>query len=466
VAGRTITLDGVPDEQWNRLRDLGIDVVYLMGVWRRSRIGRDIARREPALFPAYDEAMPGWQVRDVVGSAFCVSGYTPDRRMGSWDALDAVRSKLHDRNMRLMVDFIPNHTGFDHPWVTDHPDWYVSAPEDRFRHSPSEFRTVELPSGDVRFIACARDPFFPPWTDAAQLNYASAQTRAAMIDTLRSIARHADGARCDMAMLVLSDVFSRTWGELAGPAPGSEFWRDASAAVPGFLLLAEVYWDLEWRLQQLGFDYTYDKTLYDRMLRGSGDQVRAHLTADLEYQRRSARFIENHDEARSVSAFGDRVKAAAVVASTLPGMRFYYDGQFEGRRARLPVQLGASQEEPIDEQLAAYYDRVLLAANDPVYHHGQWRLYDVLGWDATARQLVAWRWKLGDDLRIVAANLGIVTAQGFVQVKDDLTSGDAFTFVDALDGRGYRRAGSDLAARGLYVCLAPGQAHLFRVAGA
>jgi hypothetical protein len=463
-AGRTITLGGVADEEWNRLRDLGIDVVYLMGVWRRSRIGRDIARAEPALFRAYDEAVPGWHVRDVVGSAFCVSEYVPDQRMGSWDELDAVRSKLHDRGMRLLVDFIPNHTGFDHPWITDHPDRYVNAPEDAFRRSPGEFRAVELPSGDVRFIACARDPFFPPWTDAAQLNYANLQTRAAMIETLRFIARHADGARCDMAMLVLSDVFSRTWSELTGPAPDDEFWREALAGVPGFLLLAEVYWNLEWRLQQLGFDFTYDKTLYDRLLHGSGGEVRAHLTGDLEYQRRSARFIENHDEARSASAFGDRVRVAAVVVSTLPGMRFYHDGQFEGRRAHVPVQLGASGEEPADERLVAFYDRILRAANDPVYHTGEWRLYDLSGWDETARDLVAWRWKLEDDLRIVVVNLGVVTGQGLLHVKGDLPPGDAFTFVDLLDGTPYRWAARDLTSSGLYVRLAPAQAHVFRVA--
>src|SRR5207302_3088107 len=120
-----------------------------------------------------------------------------------------------------------------------------------------------------------------------------------------------------------------------------EFWTDARAAVPDLLLIAEVYWDLEWRLQQLGFDFTYDKRLYDRLLHSPARDVAAHLTADDDYQRRSVRFIENHDEPRSASVFEDRVTAAAVVMSTVQGMRFYYDGQFEGRRVHVPVQLGA-----------------------------------------------------------------------------------------------------------------------------
>src|SRR5207248_2919397 len=153
--------------------------------------------------------------------------------------------------------------------------------EDEFRRNPSAFRVVEAPSGDVRFIACGRDPFFPPWSDVAQLDYFNLDARAALVAELRALARHADGARCDMAMLALSDVFARTWGAVAGAqAPATEFWAEARAAVPGFTLIAEVYWDLEWRLQQLGVDFTYDKTLYDRLLHGRAVDVRAHLTAD------------------------------------------------------------------------------------------------------------------------------------------------------------------------------------------
>ena len=230
----------------------------------------------------------------------------------------------------------------------------------------------------MRFVACGRDPFFPPWTDVAQLDYFSDDTRAAMLAELQTIARHADGARCDMAMLVLSAVFGRTWSALVkAPPPATEFWAEARAAVPGFLMLAEVYWDLDWRLQQLGFDFTYDKRLYDRLVHGAPRDVRGHLGADPEYQRRSARFIENHDEARSVVAFGDRVMSAAVVVSTVPGMRFYHDGQFEGRTARLPVQLGVMADEPVDDRLLAFYRRLLEVVDAPVFHSGEWRLLDI-----------------------------------------------------------------------------------------
>ncbi len=462
-AARALARGSVPAGGGGALRDLGIDIVYLMGIWRRSRIGREIARGEPSLFPSYDAALPGWRARDVAGSAYSIAAYEPDPAVGTWDEVDALRDRLHSHGMRLIVDFIPNHTGFDHPWIVGQPDRYVNAPEEIFRESPGAFRAVELPEGDVRFIACGRDPYFPPWTDVAQLNYADTTTRAAMIDVLRTIAAHADGARCDMAMLVLSDVFARTWGSLTGEPPAREFWEDAARAVPGFMLIAEVYWDLEERLQQLGFQFTYDKRLYDRLVEGDGFGVHDHLHGADDVQQKSARFIENHDEPRSAAVFGARQPAAAVAMSTVPGLRFYYDGQFDGCRVRVPVQLGASAEESGDDRVRAFYRALLPIVDAPAFHDGEWRLCPVRGIDETTRQLAAWRWKSAGALHVVAVNVGGQPAQGFVDIASDLDDGDAFSFTDLLDGRSYRWSRGDLAGKGLYVRLSTGQAHIFSV---
>jgi hypothetical protein len=224
--GRALTLGTIPEREWDRLAERGIDLVYLMGLWRRSPLGRQIARSEPQLFDSYDEALPGWRARDVVGSAYCIGGHEPDPRIGTWNDLAAVREKLSARGMRLIVDFIPNHTGFDHPWVDEFPDRYVQGDDAAFRRHPSAFRAIERSTGEVRFLACGRDPFFPPWTDVAQLDYFNDETRAAMIDLLKMLATHADGARCDMAMLALTEVFGSTW------APLVSGWRRRPSSGP------------------------------------------------------------------------------------------------------------------------------------------------------------------------------------------------------------------------------------------
>jgi hypothetical protein len=467
-AGRNQTLASVPDKDWDRIRRHGIDIVYLMGIWRRSVLGRQLALTDPSLADVFDRALPGRTAGDVAGSAYCIAAYEPDPRIGTWDDLADVRAKLHARGMKLMVDFVPNHTGFDHPWVSEHPDRYVQRDESAFHRCPDAFRAVETPAGDVRFIACGRDPCFAPWTDVAQLDYSSAETRAAMADVLRLLAVHADGARCDMAMLVLSDVFGCTWnGCLRSPMPDREFWTEARAAVPGFTLLAEVYWDLEWRLQQLGFDFTYDKRLYDRLLHCSPADVRGHLLADADYQRRSARFIENHDEPRSAAEFGDRVRAAATVMSTLPGLRFFHQGQFEGRTTRLPVQLGRWSDEPANQDLGRFYEQLLAAADDDLLHSGEWRLLDVHpAGDGSSADLVAWRWVGEEGIRIVAVNLGGRSAQGLVQISAELPGhpdGDTVVFEDQLDGRQYPWSRKAIAENGLYVKLGKGAAHILRV---
>jgi hypothetical protein len=461
--GRAVTLGSVPDDVWDSIASRGFDLVYLMGIWARSDIGRQIARSDPGAWAAFDGAAAHWRIPDVVGSAFSIKGYDPDPALGSMDDLDRARAALHTRGMKLIVDFIPNHFGFDHPWTRTHPDRFVCGSEEAFRASPTTFRLVELDGHEPRYIARARDPYFLPWSDVAQIDYSKEDTRRAMVEQLRRIASHADGARCDMAMLVLSDVFSNTWHMFVEPWNATrEFWEDARAAIPEFLLIAEVYWDMEYRLQGLGFDYTYDKRLYDRLLHENAESIAGHLQADPVYQSKSARFIENHDEPRSAESFGPRVRAAACAMSTIPGLRFYYDGQFEGRKVRLPMQLGADVEEQIDNELAAFYARLLSIVDEDVFHDGSWTLCDVERDGEAPDGLLAWRWKRGADIRLVVVNMSHGCAHGRVQLTDDLAAADRLVFEELLSGTSIEHAAADLRD-GLPLRLASGEAAIFSV---
>ena len=239
---RVVTLATVPGKQWDRIADAGFDALFLMGVWRRSAIGRSIARADRGLLAEYDRILPDWTEADVPGSPYCIQAYEPDERMGGWAGLDAARQELDSRGISLILDFVPNHTGFDHAWIAEHPERYVLGTEEDYRIAPADFRRVDLGGVSVP-IACGRDPYFAPWTDVAQLNYFNPDTRLAMQATLRDIAAHCDGVRCDMAMLVLNDVFDRTWRRLLrdeSPPPATEFWSDTTRMIPELLYLAEV----------------------------------------------------------------------------------------------------------------------------------------------------------------------------------------------------------------------------------
>ena len=465
-AGKPVTLGAVPDEEWDKLHELGFDFVWLMGIWKRSAAGRRIFRTDVNSFALYDAALPGWTIDDVVGSPYSIQDYVPDPRLGTWSEIDAVRGKLRDRNMGLILDFVPNHTGPDHPWIQSHPEYYIQGTLADFRRNPEAFFLAELEHSTL-FIARGKDPYFPAWPDTAQLNYFNPSTRAAMRDTLKKVSAHCDGVRCDMAMLCLNEVFAKTWGPLIEDfkTPAEEFWPTAIAALPDFVWLAEVYWDLEWRMQQLGFNFTYDKRLYDRLRDGSPRDVRLHLKSDLSYQNRMARFLENHDEVRAAAAFGrERLPAIATIAATLPGLRFYQHGQLQGKKLHLPIQLGRAPNEAADLEVSKLYAKLLKISSHEVFHQQDWKLLDAsANGDASYRNLVAYRWQSGQDVRLVVVNLGDTASQGRIYLGAPLDASRRYLFSDLLNDKDYEREGKDLAGNGLFVRLEPYRAHVFAI---
>ena len=277
--------------------------------------------------------------------------------------------------------------------------------------------------------------------------------------TLIAIGGQCDGVRCDMAMLMCNDIFARTWGERVGPAPPQEYWpaliRRMKAVHPDLLFMAEAYWDMEWTLQQQGFDLCYDKRLYDRLVHEPAAAVRGHLQADDGYQKRLIRFIENHDEPRAASVFGvgERARAAAVVISTLEGARLYHDGQFEGFQTRIPVFLARGPDETPDAGLRAFYERLVAAIQDSDLRDGDWRLCETSGWpdNPSHEQLVAWCWRTPDSRHLVVINLADVPAQAQVHTPWADLAGRTWSLSDRLSDARFDRSGDELAASGLYV---------------
>jgi len=225
------------------------------------------------------------------------------------------------------------------------------------------------------------------------------------------------------------------------------------ANYPEFFFIAEAYWDLEWELQQQGFDYCYDKRLYDRLRHAGADAVRQHLLADLSYQARLVRFIENHDEPRAPAAFPDRQAwASAVTIATLPGARLFHEGQFEGRRIKLPVFLSRRPLEPVDVDLQNFYHALLVAMAQPVFKEGAWRLCERYGWpdNQSYFHLVAWGWRLEEDRRLIIVNLSERRSQALVPLPWEDVAERTWRLTEAFTGKIYERDGHDLLQPGLY----------------
>jgi hypothetical protein len=475
AAGKNVTLGEVPDEVLDSWASDGFDAVWLMGVWSTGKTGREIARHDPGLLQAYREALPDVTEADIVASPYAVKAYTVAPSLGGTAALASLRKRMARRGLGLILDVVCNHTARDHRWVTEHPEYYVQGAPGSAVERPDAFFAVRTADGE-RSIAFGKDPYFPGWTDSAQLNHLHAGLRNALIREIVKIAGQCDGLRCDMAMLVLEEIFCRTWGGTIPAAEahptGVEFWSEALAAVrkerKEFLFIAEAYWDLEWRLQQLGFDYTYDKKLYDRLLREGAFAVHEHLRADMAYQRHSLRFIENHDEVRAARALASPAWhcAAAVIISCVPGMVLYHEGQMEGRTVRTPVQLARRVAEPVSGQMQAFYRRLLSVVGERIFRRGTWQLlHSRVAWQENPSwsNILGFFWQHRGEARVIIVNYAPLSGQCYIDIPLDGLEGSTLEFRDLMTREVFTRERQALQTKGMYFDLPPYGFHIFDV---
>lgn len=337
-----------------------------MGVWRISKGATRISKIV---------------AEDFDGSPYAVPRYKINRSLGGKSAFLALVDRAHALGLSVIVDFVSNHMAIDSPWIKENPDYFIRSNLCARSQATGEY--FLHPSGEV--IAFGRDPYFPPWHDTAQLDYTNAKLRERMIEELKKISHIADGVRCDMAMLVLRDYIRQQWYSHASDSwfderMPAEFWDEAIREVKtirrDFVFIAEAYWDKEERLADLGFDFTYEKKLYDGLVGRNAQLVNERLAR--EDLRSSLYFIENHDEPRAASVFSRKGNlAAAALILSLPGAILIHEGQMEGKHERLPVQrIKPLTEEPEDTALKAAYTRILEVTSDSVFKEGDFALFD------------------------------------------------------------------------------------------
>ena len=462
--GRPATLDDLPDSELDRLAILGFNWLYLLGVWQTGPHSRQVARQHPGLHAEYRRALPDVTEEDICGSCFAIASYTVSEELGGNAAILRLRERGRQRGLRVMLDFVPNHTGLDHPWVQEHPEYYLWASEEELQSQPHSYiRIANSPKPLI--LAHGRDPYFDGWTDTLQLDYANPDLQMAMGKELLSIAGLCDGVRCDMAMLVLPEVFQRTWGLTA-----QHFWPEAIARVrrryPDFNFMAEVYWDMETNLQGQGFDYCYDKRLYDYLLAGEALLAKRHFAAPLPHQEKLAHFLENHDEKRAAAEFSPaQHRAAAVLTYTAPGLRFFHEGQLQGWRIKLPVQLCRGPEQPTDPGLAFFYERLMALLRLPALRDGHWQLLEpqpfspredtwqkviAIGWDLLPNESSTRRQRV-----LVVVNFAPTFGRCHLHLPWKDLARQSWHLNDHFSGEVLQYDGDDLAGQGLYLELPP-----------
>ena len=464
--GRRLTLADVPEAEFDFWRRSGFTHIWLMGVWTLGRRGRHWSRKVLAGCP------PAVPDAEIAGSPYAITGYDVAREFGGDAALQKFRRRLNAQGLRLVLDFIPNHTALDHPWVRTRPEFYITSQEG----GPGMTQPFR---GSTQWFAhgsCGHDP---PWMDTLQLDYRQETVRRAMIEELLGVAGRCDGVRCDMAMLALNGIFARIWrawpGNSEKPSGDSatEFWRDAIDAVHArhapFLFLAEAYWDCEARLQELGFNYTYDKVLYDRLVSREAPRTTEYLQSrPAEFVRRSAHFLENHDEPRIASLLSfEEHRAAALLVLALPGLRLLHEGQLGGLEIHANLHLACRAAESADERLGCFYERLLAALQQTAVGRGQGRLLPAQpAWpdNPTHRNFVLLQWQdesCASAFDLAVIHLGATRGQCWAPLSAHGLAEADWRLTDLLGDEIHERRGAELSQRGLYLDLLPHGAQLF-----
>jgi hypothetical protein len=354
------------ENQFGAWRALGFDAVWLMGVWELSPEGIRRSRRVAS---------------DFEGSPYAIPQYRFNPDLGDDETFVAMRRRAQAQGVKLILDFVPNHMARDTPLIDAHPEYFIHS--NRSMRDEYDDDYYLHPSG--RRLAHGKDPYFAGWNDTVQLDYTVAGLRRHMCEVLKRLATVCDGVRCDMAMLLLRDQIRRQWyphlpyDAFAAAMPG-EFWDEAISETkkvnPGFLFIAEAYWDTEPKLRELGFDYTYHKSLFDQLgLERPAPAVNAHLRqASERFLGHSLHFIENHDEERAAARLSPlAARRAAALACLLPGATLIHQGQMEGMTEKLPVQrVRPLHAHRPDDELLEYYRTLLHVAQEPLFREGRY----------------------------------------------------------------------------------------------
>ena len=464
--GRWIkTLDQIPDEELDMLRDRGFTGLWLIGLWERSRASQRIKQR-------MGDA-------DAVASAYSLYSYDIAEDLGGWPALEILRFRAWQRGVRLSADMVPNHMGIDSQWVMEHPDWFLSLPyspypsysfdsenlsddprvgihlEDHYYDKTDAavvFQRRDHQTGDARYVYHGNDGTSFPWNDTAQLDYLKGEVREAVIQTILHVARNFPVIRFDAAMTLAKKHIQRLWF----PEPGSggaipsrsehgmtraefdaaipeEFWREVvdrvAAEVPDTLLLAEAFWLLEgYFVRTLGMHRVYNSAFMHMLRDEDNAKYRLAIKNTLEFDpqilKRYVNFMNNPDEKTAIEQYGngDKYFGVATVLSTLPGLPMFGHGQIEGFREKYGMEFRKPKwDETPDEGLIAGHNWKIF----PILHRRylfadveQFFLYDLFTADGSVDENVfAYSNVFNDERGLVLCHNRFADTRGWIKTS-------------------------------------------------
>jgi hypothetical protein len=455
--GKAASLSDIPDVMLDHWSSMGMNWIWMLGIWQTGPASCEVSRTNADWLREYHETLPDLTTDDIGGSMFAIQDYRVHDAFGGREGLKSFRDRLSKRGLKLMLDFVPNHVALDHQWLKSNPDYFIEGTAEQLASQPANYVELAI-DGAKRIYAHGRDPYFPGWPDTVQLDYGNPKLQSAMKDVLVDIATQCDGVRCDMAMLILPDIFEHTWSR-----PCADFWKDAIPAAKkanrDFELMAEVYWQRERDVLDRGFDFAYDKDLYDKLRKEPARVINQHLDVDPSYQSKLARFLENHDEARAAKVFdANKHQAAAIVSYFASGLKFFHQGQFEGKQVRITPHLVRGPDEPVNAQLSDFYRKLLELLKKPAVMNGTLKhLVAKEAWSGnwTAEDFIVYQWSAtGQPTMLIAVNYSSHRSQCYVPIENVQLTEPRCKFTNLWQGNSWERDTHAVQQQGYYFDLA------------
>ncbi len=398
------------------------DEVWLMGVWKNSPSSQRIARSIPFLRPEFQLASEDLKEIDIYGSPYSIYEYVLDDLLGEQEDLILSKQRLNALGKKLILDFVPNHMSIDSLWIERDPNLFLEAnestePQNQFNHS------------NGRSYCHGRDPYFNGWTDTIQWDFSNPKVETIHIEILSAIAKAADGVRCDMAMLLLPDVFKKTHGK-DSKYSWSRVIKTIKSSFPNFKFYAEVYWNREKDLLDLGFDATYNKNLYDSMVENQFLSIYDQMKNTGAYQTsipNEIRFLENHDEKRAKATFSSKTPIYFSILCFSEAVHLFHYGQSFGFSKKIPVQMISVDEDKIDIELFEFYKRTFHILNNRI---GMVFIQKLSYTEFNSKELLALQIKSDSQKEIFIFNPNSCEVSGFLYLDEVIESEEIHEIIE------------------------------------
>jgi len=460
---RTIsTLNEIPDEELDQLKEWGFTGLWLIGLWERSQASKTIKR---------------WCGNpEAEASAYSTYDYTIAYDLGGYEAYENLKESAMKRGIRLACDMVPNHTGIVSKWVMEHPDWFVSLPyspfpsysflgenlsgdpnigiylEDKYfsrTDAAVTFKYVDIRTGETKYIYHGNDGTSFPWNDTAQLDFLNPEVREAVIQTILHVSKMFPIIRFDAAMTLTRKHYQRLWF----PEPGTggaipsraehgiskdefykvmpkEFWREVVDRInkenPDTLLLAEAFWLLEgFFVRTLGMHRVYNSAFMN-MLRDEDNAMyrlvlKNTLQFDPEILKRFVNFMNNPDEETAIKQFGDGGKyfGVCLMMITMPGLPMFGHGQIEGFHEKYGMEYRrAYWDEEVNMDLLHHHEKLIFPIMKKRYlfaNADNFSLYDFWSGNTVNEDVFAYSNRVSNERALIIYHNKYAETKGFIK---------------------------------------------------